>query len=129
MPKFSKKSQAILAQAHPDLQRVMNEAIKTTDFSVICAYRNKTDQNRAYRQGKSKAQFGQSPHNFTPSLAVDCVPYPLDWENIAAFEAMGQAIMRAAERVGVSLEWGKYFTGLVDMPHFQLRNWKKHIPK
>jgi peptidoglycan L-alanyl-D-glutamate endopeptidase CwlK len=129
MPKFSKKSAGILKRADPDLQRVANEAIKEYDFSVICSVRSKQEQTRAYNAGKSRAKWGQSPHNFEPSLAIDIGPYPLDWNDLAAFERLGTVFLKHATKLGVSLEWGKHFTGLVDYPHFQLRDWKKRIPK
>lgn len=130
MPKFGKKSLDLLKRAHPDLQRVAHEAIKTFDFSVICSYRGKSEQTRAYNAGKSRAKFGQSPHNYEPfSLAIDIVPYPLDWTNLETFELMGRIFMSKATALGISLVWGKHFSGLVDYPHFELRDWRKHIPK
>ena len=35
MPKFGNKSLSILQNAHPELRRVLNEAIKYFDFSRI----------------------------------------------------------------------------------------------
>lgn len=123
MPKFGEKSKRILSEAHPDLRRVMNEAIKSFDFSVICGYRGKEDQEKAFREKKSKARFGQSPHNFKPSRAVDITPYPLDWNDIEAFKKMGAAVMAAAEKCGVALTWGATFS-FRDYPHFELKNWR-----
>lgn len=129
MYKFSKKSADILKRADTLLQRVANEAIKEIDFSVICSVRSKSEQMRAYNAGKSRAKWGQSPHNYEPSLAIDIVPYPLDWNDLVAFERLGTVFLKVAAKQGVSLEWGKYFSGLVDYPHFQLRDWQKRIPK
>lgn len=135
MPTFGKRSLDNLAQAHPDLQKVMHEAIKHFDFSVICGYRGMADQNKAYASGASKARFGQSPHNFKPSLAVDCTPYPLDWKDEKAFKEMGKVIMDAAMRLGVRIRWGgdwdfneKTNDGW-DKPHFELHPWKDYKGK
>ena len=126
MPAFGTRSALNLARAHPDLQRVLRDAIKYNDFTVICAYRGKADQEAAFKAGNSKARFGQSPHNFKPSLAVDCVPYPLDWDDIGRFELMGRVIMQSASRLRVPLVWGKTFS-FRDYPHFELANWRARI--
>lgn len=135
MPSFGSRSLANLSEAHPDLQKVMHEAIKYFDFSVIEGYRGMAEQNAAKKAGNSKALFGQSPHNFKPSLAVDCTPYPLDWKDEAAFKAMGKVIMDAATRLGVRLRWGgdwdfnsKTDDGW-DKPHFELHPWKDYKRK
>lgn len=128
MPSFGSNSKRILKELHPDLQRVCNEAIKHVDFSLTCGYRNKTDQERAFKSGASRARFGQSPHNFKPSFAFDFIPYPFQgWTKIAPFEKVGQEILRAGVKVGVPLTWGKTFKGLVDYPHMELCDWRKLI--
>jgi hypothetical protein len=134
MPKFSARSRERLAQAHPLIQLVMNEAIKSYDFSVICGYRNKRDQEAAFNSGNSKAHYGQSPHNYKPSLAVDLTPYPLDWNDIAAFKRLGAHIMATAKKLNVPLRWGADWNmnGNVnderfrDFPHFELHPWRKY---
>lgn len=125
MPSFGSNSKRILAELHPDLQRVANEAIKEIDFSLICGYRGKVEQERAFKSGASRAHFGHSPHNFKPARAFDILPYPFEgWHVITPFEQRGQVIMRVAQRIGVPLTWGKTFSGIVDYPHFELKNWR-----
>jgi peptidoglycan L-alanyl-D-glutamate endopeptidase CwlK len=125
MPNFGKRSLECLSQCHPDLQRIAILAIERYDFSVIQGYRNEADQNKAFREGKSKAKFGSSPHNFIPALAFDAVPYPIDWNDIKRFERMGEIIMGCAQQLNIRLTWGKSFKGLVDYPHFELANWRE----
>ena len=135
MPSFSSRSLNNLAQCHPDLQRVANEAIKTFDFVVICGYRNQADQEAAFRAGNSKARFGQSPHNYQPSAAFDACPFPIDWNNRQAFVRMAGVIMDAAKGLNVSLRWGGDWnrngrTGderFVDLPHFELHPWRDYV--
>jgi peptidoglycan L-alanyl-D-glutamate endopeptidase CwlK len=124
MAKFSPQSAERLAQAHPALQRVMNAAIVDFDFMVLCGHRGEADQNKAYEDGKSKAKWGQSPHNSEPSLAVDLAPYPIDWTNIAEFRRMASVIQGHAMRMGVPLSWGGNWRRLKDYPHFELANWR-----
>ena len=52
--------------------------------------------------------------------AVDVVPLPLDWNNIASFEKLGEKIMQKAEDLGIKIKWGRDFKGLKDYPHFEL---------
>lgn len=123
MPQFSVTSLQRLAKAHPDIQRVMRAAILDFDFSILESYRGPEDQLKAYQQGNSRATFGHSPHNFQPSLAVDCAPYPIDWKNIRAFQAMAQVINANALKLRVPLVWGGNWR-MKDYPHFELLNWR-----
>lgn len=120
MPHFSKRSLDNLGQCHPDLQKVAHEAIKHFDFTVICGHRNKADQDKAVREGKSKAKWPNSKHNKTPSLAFDAVPHPVDWNDIGRFRTMAQHMKTAAKKVGVKITWGGDFKGFFDGPHFEL---------
>lgn len=125
MPKFGSNSLKHLNEAHPDLQRVMNEAIKHIDFSIIEGYRGRAEQEAARKSGASRAGFGQSPHNFKPALAIDFIPYPFKgWHVTKDFNAVGEVIEREAAKLGIAVTWGKRFKGLVDYPHFELKNWK-----
>lgn len=100
MPVFGKASKAALKKAHPDIQRLLTEAIKVIDFKVLDATRGRAAQTRAYRSGHSKALFGESPHNYVPSLACDLFPAPYDWENTAAFRKLYAVIGRYDPKTG-----------------------------
>lgn len=133
MPHFSQRSLMMLSQCHPDLIRVAQEAIKHFDFVVICGHRGEAEQEKAFHDGVSKAHWLQSPHNYTPSLAFDACPYPIDWSNATAFALMQDAMVAAAKVVGVDITLGADFDhdgkrhepGENDNPHFQLTNWKQ----
>lgn len=118
---FGKRSLAVRDELHPDLQKVVDEASKEINCSLICGYRGKEDQDKAYSEGKSKLKYPNSRHNSKPSEAVDMVPFPCDWRNIRSFKEMAIAVKEAAKRVDVEIEWGGDFKTLVDMPHFQLK--------
>ena len=117
---LSTKSQAKLNTCHSDLIRLISEVAKTEKCSVICGHRGKAEQEKAFASGASKARFGQSKHNSKPSLAVDVVPLPLDWEDIPAFEKLGEKIMAKAKELGIKIRWGRDFTNLKDYPHYEL---------
>lgn len=120
MPKLSAKSQAKLNTCHSDLIRLIEAVAETEKCAVICGFRGRYEQEKAYYTGKSKAKFGQSKHNLKPSQAVDVVPLPLNWDDIPAFEKLGEKIMAKAEDLNIKVKWGRDFTNLKDYPHFEL---------
>ena len=120
MPKLSTKSQTKLNPCHSDLIKLIEAVAETEKCAVICGHRGKAEQEKAYNSGVSRARWGQSKHNHKPSLAVDVVPLPLDWEDIPAFEKLGKKIMAKAEELGIKIRWGRDFTNLKDYPHFEL---------
>lgn len=120
MPRFSILSEIRLSGCHPELQRVMREAIKYTDFSVVCGHRNEADQNRAYAEGFSKLRWPNSRHNTNPSEAVDVIPYPTGYKDANEFYHLAGVIESTAARLGVPLTWGGRWTSFVDLPHWEL---------
>lgn len=97
MPKFSTKSLDRLATCHQDLQTLFNEVIKHFDCTILEGYRNQEDQDRAYRDGKSKLRFPDGKHNKMPSNAVDVLPYPVPaWKNTVDFIYFGGQVMGIA---------------------------------
>lgn len=121
MPTFSKSSQDKLSTCHPFLQEICNELIKETDFTVLCGYRGEVDQNEAYNTGKSKAKWGQSKHNASPSKAVDIAPYPIDWNNHQGFKDLASKFKVIADHKNIKINWGGDFKNIVDLPHFELQ--------
>ena len=122
MANFGRRSRQKLATCHPDIQKVLHEAIKHTDFSVIWGYRDQLHQNRAFEEGFSKVQWPNSRHNSTPSQAVDIVPYPGGFANSdAAFYLLATYVLRAAYEKGVSLTWGGHWRSFKDLAHYQLK--------
>lgn len=81
MPVFSEASLQKLNTCHPDLIRLFTEVIKYYDCTVVYGYRNEQEQNEAYEKGNSKLPFPRSNHNKSPSMAIDVLPYPIDWKN------------------------------------------------
>lgn len=128
MPQFSKLSEQRLSTCDARLQRLLREAIKNVDFTVIYGHRTQEDQDDAFRQGASTLRWPKSKHNKQPSLAVDIAPYPIDWSDTARFARLAGYIERIAEEQGVKIRWGgdwndNYRTKderLVDMPHIEL---------
>ncbi len=85
MPKFSGSSELKLSTCHEDLQELFRQVIKHYDCTIICGNRSQVDQDRAFVEGKSKVKWPNSKHNSMPSMAVDVVPYPIDWDDRERF--------------------------------------------
>ena len=60
---------------------IFNTAIRFTDITILEGYRNEEDQNKAFENGFSKLKFPNSKHNVYPSMAVDALPFPIDWKD------------------------------------------------
>lgn len=125
---FGKQSRENRAEIHPALQRILDQAIQLTDFSIIEGFRDEATQNRYYDDGKSKLRFPDSKHNRRPSLAVDIVPFPIDWSNRERFYFLAGVIKGIAKKEGISIRWGGDWNSngkfedqtFHDLPHFEL---------
>ena len=132
MPKFSQSSQDKLSLAHPLLQKLFNEVIKTFDCTIVCSHRDREDQDKAFLSGNSKVKFPNSKHNSEPSFAVDVMPYPIDWlsssKNIEKLTLFAGFVLGTAKQLGIEIRWGHDWDrdyqpderGLVDRPHYEL---------
>jgi peptidoglycan L-alanyl-D-glutamate endopeptidase CwlK len=120
MYKFSKTSLKRKAECHPDLQKILDMAIKEYDFTILCGYRGEVEQNKAFAEKKSKLKYPNSKHNKKPSLAFDVAPYPIDWNNIGRFIELSMVIKRCAKEAGIKLTWGGDWRTFKDYPHYEL---------
>jgi peptidoglycan LD-endopeptidase CwlK len=135
MATFGKDSLEKLATCHPDIQKVMKEAIKQFDFKVIYGTRSAVEQMKLYKIGRKLVNgkwtvIGKtvtnldgvnkkSNHNYSPSKAIDIAPYPIDWNDIESFKQMAQIVKNTALRLGVKLQWGGDWK-MRDYPHFEI---------
>ena len=124
MPVFGGRSLRNLSGAHPDIQKVMFAAIADFDFTVLQSSRTEEEQEADFAKGVSKAHWLQSAHDYEPSFAVDCCPYPLDWKDIKTFTEMAHVILSHAKRLHIEMTWGGDWTSIKDYPHFELTHWR-----
>lgn len=150
------QSRARLAGVHPSLTHVVERAIQltTVDFKVVEGLRSDEQCWINFGKGRTAAQCavaGVPARYAKPSLAkvtwlrdplaskhclqadgfghaVDLLPAPYDWKDPAGFDAVAQAMMRAAAQLGIALLWGADWDGdgrprergESDSPHFEL---------
>lgn len=115
-----------------DLFRVVSRKF---DIRILCGHRNKEDQERAFREGKSNLHFPNSKHNKTPALAIDVAPgfmedgvFKIDWNDVKAFSYMAGYARAIADQMHLHLRWGGDWDmdGQVrdnrfqDLPHFEI---------
>ena len=130
MYKFGNRSKECLDTCHPDLQKIANLAICFYDFSVYEGHRDLDRQKKLYDEGKSQIDgiTRKGNHNLYPSMAFDCAPYPIDWNDIKRFNELSR-VMFAAEAYlrkrgeldpKYTLSWGGNWKNFVDRPHWEL---------
>lgn len=134
MAKFGKRSQANLSESHKDLQTIFNEVIKYFDCSVIEGHRGEYEQNEAFKNKKSKLKYPKSKHNKIPAMAVDAVPYPIDWKDtnrmryFAGFVVGIANLLKDRGIIDHALRWGGDWNRntqlkdnkFQDLPHYEL---------
>jgi len=128
---LGKRSLANLKGVHPDLIRVVEEAIFVTeiDFVVTCGMRTLAEQEVLFKAGASRTM--KSRH--LTGHAIDLAPIsPVDGKVSWAwpfFYHLNAAMKVAAKAVKVPLEWGGdcWLPDFQDGPHFQLP--RKQYPK
>ncbi len=103
---FGKSSIEHLNTCRKELQIVAYEAIKMTNFSIVCGIRTEIQQNKLVEQGFSKLKYPDSKHNTNPSDAFDFVPYPVDWKDSNQFTQVASMIVGIAFAKGIILRWG-----------------------
>lgn len=123
---------------HPNLVRVVTLAIQLTtqDFAVTAGLRTVEEQAELYAQGRTKPgpvvtwtmHSRHLPAEDGLGRAVDLAPYPIDWNTPSKFDAIGDAMHRAANELGIPIRWGADWNsngtprerGETDSPHFEL---------
>lgn len=128
--KLSRLSKKHLKEAHEDLQKLFLEVSKHIDIRIIEGHRGKDEQNRLYEAGKSKLKWPKSKHNQTPSLALDVIPFPVDWNDYRRFYQLVGVVKGIASQMKIDIRCGADWDGdnefndqtFHDLPHFELLN-------
>ena len=129
MPKFGTRSKNALHTCDERLIKVFDEVIKTVDCSVLEGHRGQSKQDKYYEEGKSKVKYPSGRHNKLPSMAVDVVPYPIDWNDRERFHLFAGFVLGIAKSMDINLRWGGDWNmnwevddnKFDDFPHFEIK--------
>ena len=128
MPKFGALSREQLDTCDERIQRVFYEVIKHFDCKIIEGHRRQALQDLYFKQGKSKVQWPNGAHNSLPSMAVDAMPYPVNWFDVKRMCYFAGFVMATALSMGIRLRWGHDWDGDTDLkdqtfndgPHYEI---------
>lgn len=116
--------------AHPSILDFSDKLVRymrVLDVPMFpyCFVRSSAEQDAAYAAGNSKAQAGESPHNY--GMAVDIIHGRYGWEiDKAAWAMIGHIGKEIAAKNGLKLTWGgdwKFY----DPAHWELSEWRSII--
>ena len=121
MFKLSKKSQAKLEGVHPDLQKLVRDAIglSTIDFGISGGLRSRERQKELFDDGKSQTM--NSRH--LTGHAVDVYAWKdgaVSWE-FEDYETINIAFSQASKLTNIDYVWGGSWKSFKDGPHFELK--------
>lgn len=123
------KCEQMLEGAHPKMREWFLRYLKPCfpEAHISCAYRGEEDQERAFREGKSKARFGKSPHNAIDesgnpcSRALDIFVLSEDGKHALFPKAWYKDLFDLCVVDGaIKITWGGNFKTLGDANHFEL---------
>lgn len=128
--KFGKRSKECLNTCHKDLQKIAELAINFYDFSVYEGHRSIERQQQLYEEGKSQIDgvTRKGNHNYLPSMAFDCAPYPIDWNDTSRFIELSKVMFSSEKYLrdkgeldnNYKLAWGGNWKSFIDRPHWEL---------
>ena len=117
------RSEANLAQVHPDLARVIRQAAESQPFVVICGLRTPEAEAANVADGASQTLHSRHLANARGlACAVDVAALDdghISWEP-ALYARVWNAVRQAGESLGVPVQWGGAWETLKDWGHFQL---------
>lgn len=120
---LSQKSLERLKGVNENLVKVVKKAIQISpyDFMVVEGLRTIETQKKYVAEGKSKTM---NSYHLT-GHAVDLAPLEngsIDWNNKKGqFDEVARAMKKAANELGIKIEWGGDWKSFVDKPHFQIQ--------
>ncbi len=136
---LSDRSEGRLDTVDVHLAAVVRRAIRQgpIDFTVVWGFRGHSQQNAAHAAGHSKKRWPDSPHNRTPSHAVDLAPILPDgsipWNDHRYWYFMAGWVLSSAEQLSIPVGWGGNWDGdgtfgdqtFNDLGHFEREPWKR----
>lgn len=118
--KFDQRSARNLIDVHPDLVRIVERASELTKrpFVVTEGVRSLDRQRKLVDSGASRTMKSRHIGGFAVDVAA-IVDSEIRWD-WPLYSAIADAMHRAADELGLSVEWGGAWVSFKDGPHFQL---------
>jgi len=121
MPELSERDMIRLATCHVDLQTIVIKVAERIPLMVVCGFRDKEKQDKAYSGGFTQVKWPNSLHNRERSMAVDlCPTNPVDWNDIDRFRVVASYMWAEGLKNNIGLKWGGSFS-FGDYGHFELK--------
>lgn len=138
MKNFSARSLSNLKGIHPDLVKVMTEAVKDSpvDFTITDGIRTVSEQAALYAQGRTKPGKvvthvdginKKSNHQIKADgygYAVDLYPFKngsVQVNDADGLKVIAGHIKGVAKKLNINVEWGGDWISFKDFPHFELK--------
>lgn len=121
---FGNKSKERLSGVHPDLVKVIEEAIKESplDFSITEGLRTKERQQELFSAGKSQTMNSRHLTGKAVDIAV-IKDGTVTWD-FKYYQLVADHIKGVATKLGIPLVWGGDWVSFRDGPHFELNKSK-----
>ncbi len=117
---YGTTSKERLNTCHSNLQRLLLEAIRHRDVTILCGHRPEDEQNAAADAGRSNLRWPDGKHNKLPSRAVDAGPWPLDWDDRDALMEFSGFILGLAAAMDIKVRSGALWKKPWDPLHFEI---------
>lgn len=141
MSVLGKRSRESLKGVHPDLVRVMEEAVKDSpvDFTITSGVRTTKEQQELYAQGRTKPGIivtnvdgvkRKSNHQTKEDgygHAIDLYPYvygsvQVHHDKVSGWlNTIAKHIKKTAREMCLDITWGGDWNRFIDKPHFELK--------
>lgn len=131
MPSFGQTSQNRLERVHPYIRNILDDVVAIYDITIPPNGGLRTIKQQEGMVSLKKSKTMNSKHlmqNNGYSHAVDCLPYPVDFNDRDRFYYMIGLIRMAAENRGVKIRQGHDWDGdsdfkdqsFDDLGHFEI---------
>ena len=124
MYSFSQRSKDRLKGVHPDMVKVMQEAIKESplDFGITEGLRTLERQKELFEAGKSQTMNSRHLKGFAVDIAV-FINGKITWD-LKNYRIVTDHIKKVARDLGVMIQCGIDWASFVDGPHIELHRSK-----
>lgn len=124
MYSLGSKSIERLKGVHPDMVKVVEEAIKESplDFSITEGLRTPERQQQLFNEGKSQTLRSRHITGHAVDIAV-VVDGKITWD-FAKYQTVATHIKEVADNLDIPIVWGGDWVSFKDGPHFELNKAK-----